>query len=97
MKETIPVQDKLKEVEDEMKVLGLWMKEQPQWVTRFDVNEIASQRDFTQWLQFVYLPNCIYKSSVAGKTYIVPQAMKFFGEDVKKGKLLQLLIELDSL
>jgi hypothetical protein len=31
------------------------------------------------------------------ENYIVPQAMKFFGDDMQKGKLLQLLIELDSL
>jgi hypothetical protein len=31
------------------------------------------------------------------KKMIVPHAIKFFGDDVKKGKLLQILIEIDSL
>jgi len=35
-------------------------------------------------------------SAFEKRSHIVPQAIKFFSEDVKKGKLLQLLIELDA-
>jgi hypothetical protein len=48
-------------------------------------------------LQFIYLPNYRTASSQDNKRLIVPQAVRFFGEDVKKGKLLQLLIELDAI
>jgi hypothetical protein len=37
------------------------------------------------------------RSSMGSEKYIVPQAVKFFSDDVQKGKLLQLLIELDGL
>jgi hypothetical protein len=30
-------------------------------------------------------------------SYVVPQAIHYFGDDIKKGKLLELLIELDAL
>lgn len=35
--------------------------------------------------------------ATAEKNMIVPHAVKFFGDDVRKGKLLQILIEIASL
>lgn len=95
-----PVANKIKEVKEEMKRTGVWKQEAPAWVNEFDKRAIASVEDFSEWLQFVYLPNMQQVESKSGNNpdnYIVPQAMRFFGEDMKKGKLLQLLIELDSL
>ncbi len=84
-----------------MKSIGLWKKQTPVWVSNYQTTMIATEHDFNEWLQFVYLPNLLQQAG-SNRTYIekrnvVPQAMDFFGEDVKKGKLLQLLIELDSL
>ena len=70
-------------------------------VKEYEKRTITTGEDFSEWLQFVYLPNRIQEAEsrhqIIEKIYIVPQAMKFFGSDIKKGKLLQLLIELDSL
>lgn len=84
-----------------MRSAGLWKTKTPAWVKEFDKRTITNREDFSEWLQFVYLPNRVQETEsrqpVPEKIYIVPQAVKFFSNDIKKGKLLQLLIELDSL
>jgi uncharacterized protein YqcC (DUF446 family) len=89
--------EKINEITDELKRLNLWKKQQPEWVMSYEKKIIGSEQDFSDWLQFVYLPNCYQQAVHAPKVFIVPQAMRFFGEDVKKGRLMQLLIELDAL
>ncbi|MEK7225659.1 MAG: YqcC family protein [Bacteroidota bacterium] len=101
MTETLLVTEKISEVKEEMKRMGIWKNETPAWVKEYEKRTITTGEDFSEWLQFVYLPNRIQEAEsrhqIIEKIYIVPQAMKFFGSDIKKGKLLQLLIELDSL
>ena len=97
MIETMLVSEKVSEITDELKRLNLWKQYEPDWVSDFEKKTINTGQDFLEWLQFVYLPNCKIHFGPAKKTFIVPQAIQFFGEDVNKGKLLQLLIELDSL
>ena len=90
----------MEEIKSEMKQTGLWKKYIPAWVNEFTNSSIKTEQDFAEWLQFVYLPNMIQlenRSSIGAEKYIVPQAVKFFSADVQKGKLLQLLIELDGL
>ncbi len=93
--------EKIKEIISEMKQLGLWKNMAPDWVTDYEKKSITSEQDFSEWLQFVFLPNCLQEvknnSAHLSKNYIVPQAKRFFSDDVKKGKLLQLLVELDGL
>jgi uncharacterized protein YqcC (DUF446 family) len=92
------VQEKINEIIHEMQQHRLWKNQTPGWVTDFSNKEIISEEDFSGWLQFVFLPNLQQHSRMnEGKKMVAPQAVKFFGEDVRKGKLLQLLIELDSL
>ena len=95
------ITDKIIAIKDEMKVMGLWKKQLPVWVNEYTEQNITTEQDFTEWLQFIYLPNIMQpenrNSMGTTENYIVPQAMKFFSEDMQKGKLLQLLIELDSL
>ncbi len=94
------ITDKVAELKTEMKRIGLWKKQVPYWVNEFTKGNIKTEQDFAEWLQFVYLPNMMQlenRSSMGAEKYIVPQAIQFFGTDVQKGKLLQLLIELDSL
>lgn len=91
---------KTAELEEELRNNGLWQKDMPAWVHRYDDSRIDSKTDFAQWLQFVFIPNHLQKSiavPVAEKNLIVLHAIKYFKDDVKKGKLLQILIELDSL
>ena len=85
----------------EMRSTGVWKNETPAWVKEFEKRTITTGEDFSEWLQFVYLPNRMQEAEsnqlVSERNYIVPQAIKFFSSDLKKGKLLQLLIELDSI
>jgi uncharacterized protein YqcC (DUF446 family) len=101
MTETFLITEKINEVIEEMKKTGVWENETPPWVKEFEKRSINTGSDFSEWLQFVYLPNRMQEAAsnhwVIEKKYIVPQAVKFFGNDIKKGRLLQLLIELDSL
>lgn len=96
---TVPVAaaDKIREIRSELKRTGLWKNELPPWVMDYEEKQISSRQDFLEWLQFIYLPNCVNEAPVNKKALIVPQAIKFFGKDVQKGKLLQLLVELDAL
>ena len=92
------VQEKIQEIILELQVHGLLKKQMPRWVMDFSNREIINEEDFAGWLQFVFLPNLKQQGIMAGCIkMIAPQAIKFFGNDVRKGKLLQLLVELDSL
>lgn len=92
-----PVPQKIIEVTAELKRAGLWKKQSPGWITDYEEKIIADEQDFLEWLQFIYLPNCLQGKIETERKLIAPQAIKYFGNDVRKGKLLQLLIELDSL
>jgi uncharacterized protein YqcC (DUF446 family) len=95
------IASKIKELELEMKAIGLWQKEVPEWVNDFEEKVLYNGKDFAQWLQYIFMPNHINRSThlpiTKEKKMIVPAAIKFFGDDVQKGKLLQILIEIDSL
>lgn len=100
MDTTSLIVDKVHEVIAEMKETGLWQKEPPAWVNEYQERTIATENDFSEWLQFVYLPNLAQQAqNTIGmkKNFIVPQAVRFFGDDLNKGKLLRLLVELDSM
>lgn len=95
------VAEKINEVKEEMKRVGLWATVAPAWVQHYGKRSITTGEDFCEWLQFIYLPNrktvTAWKNKENERDYIAPQATKYFESDIKKGKLLQLLIELDSL
>ena len=95
------LKDKIKQIREELKQNGLLKKYMPEWVMDYDKHDINNHQDFAVWLQFVYLPNILEESedprTSFPKSYVALQANKFFSKDVGKGKLLQLLIELDSL
>lgn len=88
--------NKVEEIIDELRANGLWKTTDPLWVKNYEANINLVHDDFAEWLQYVYLPNCMWHKAAAAQS-IVPQAMKYFGNDVRKGKLLELLIELDAL
>ena len=94
------INEKVSEILEEMKREGYWKKQLPVWVCEYNQRSLNSGNDFTEWLQFVYLPNLVQQSNQGmvrePNEFIVPQAMTFFGNNIKKGKLLQLLIELDA-
>lgn len=89
---------KTRELETELRELGLWKKDVPPWVQGY--NHIPPKADFAQWLQFVFIPNHLQKvkpASFPEKSFITLNAIKYFGDDVKKGRLLGILIEIDAL
>jgi uncharacterized protein YqcC (DUF446 family) len=95
---THPVDDKISQIVTELKALKLWKEKMPEWVTAYSDKQISIEDDFASWLQFIFLPNMQnYNRKREQKELVAPQAVKYFGEDVKRGRLLQLLVELDSL
>ena len=88
------------ELENALKAEDLWLNHMPAWVLDFENGYNRVQTDFAQWLQFVFIPNHLKNNrqvTLVEKNLIVPQAMKYFGDDVRKGKLLRILIEIDAL
>ncbi len=85
------------EIEEELKLLGFYKKMPPVWVYQFELLEQIKDEDFLEWLQYVYLPNCKNARMSSVNSRIALQAKKYWIEDWQKGKLLQLLIELDAL
>lgn len=101
MTEITTIEDKVRQIINEMKAAGLWKKQAPDWVIDYEKRVIGCQQDFSGWLQFVFLPNCMqgmYKNIInPRRKHIVLQAKRFLENDMQQGKLLQLLIELDAL
>ncbi len=100
MQEEKELMEKIREVQTELRVKGLWRAACPGWVTDFAKKEIRSEHEFTEWLQFVYLPNLLHPVTPAQhirRHDVALQAIKYFGDDMEKGHLLRLLIELDAL
>ena len=94
------ITNKTMELEEELKNTGLWQTDASAWVHWYNDESSIAKTEFTQWLQFVFIPNHLHKNKMMPaieKNLIVPHAIKYFGDDVKKGKLLQILIEIDSL
>ena len=87
---------KVQEVFHELQRLSLRNARMPIWVRHFAPVSTNVELEFFEWLQFVYLPNCIQKDRM-GKNDIAMQAVRFLGKDPAKERLLQLLIELDAL
>ena len=92
---------KVVELKRELISRGLWCMQVPEWVICFDEKAIINITDYMQWLQYVFIPNHLQEEHFIRPTdhkkFIVTSARRFFGSDLTKGKLLQLLIEIDSL
>jgi uncharacterized protein YqcC (DUF446 family) len=92
---------KIAEIEAELKRNDWWKTSQPSWVNEHIQGRHDNIDDFSEWLQFIYLPRLQAqlnsKKEMDREDYVAPQAVKFFRGDEQTGKLLQLLIELDSL
>jgi len=88
--------EKIAEVYAELKKTALWKAEAPDWVYHYQ-KVPATEVEFSDWLQFVFLPNKVKGNKMPLFESIAPQAVRFFGKELSKGKLLQLLVELDSL
>lgn len=92
--------DKIAEIYEELHRTANGERTAPEWVYRYG-RTTENEPAFDEWLQFVYLPNLLKKLQrrevIERQQNLAPQAVCFFGEGLQKGRLLQLLIELDSL
>lgn len=97
---TETIRNKTKELKIELKHHGLWQSDIPVWVHTYDDSFIIYETHFAQWLQFVFVPNHLQNNipiPASAKKMLVTNAVKYFGNHLKQGKLLQILIEIDSL
>lgn len=76
--------------------MSLWKQDMPAWVHTYNKCP-ETGIEFTDWLQFVFLPNKLQRKNNVRFDSIAPQAVRFCEKDINRGKLLQLLVELDSL
>ncbi|RYF87349.1 MAG: hypothetical protein EON98_00775 [Chitinophagaceae bacterium] len=101
MHKEVAIKQKVKELEEELVQAGLWNQHEPRWVHQFQEATCGQQKNFFEWLQFVYLPNLVSgnttHSYASKQVYIAPQAVYFLGEDADRTNLLRLLVELDAL
>ncbi|MGC4232311.1 MAG: hypothetical protein QM594_04965 [Niabella sp.] len=81
---------------NEMKTLKLWKRQTPSWVFSYNNRNTHSLPGFFEWMQFIYLPNKFIGIETNTES-IALQAKQHFEHDMEKGKLLQLLIQLDGL
>lgn len=91
---------KITDVREEMKKNGWWASNTPAWVSDYENRGVITAENFNEWLQFIFLPNRQMDLEIRNREqghYIAPQAVKIFRGDSSRNKLLQLLIELDSL
>jgi uncharacterized protein YqcC (DUF446 family) len=95
------INENVRELAEVLKAEGLWKLQEPAWVTSYSNGGESCKDDFFEWLQFIYLPNLLSEENhypySSKRTYIAPQAIRFFGQDENKAKLLQLFVELDAL
>ena len=95
------ITQKVREITKALKETGLWQEQEPHWVSVYHDRLVTEDNNFFSWLQFIYLPNLLLEEnsrpSSGKKTYVAPQAFHFFPNNMKAEKLLQLLVELDSL
>lgn len=88
--------EKIAEVYEELKRTSLWKADVPEWVHQYQ-RVPETEVEFSEWLQFVFLPNKVQGNNTVTASGIAPQAMRFYAKEISKGKLLQLLVELDSM
>lgn len=92
---------KILELKRELIFTGLWSDQAPEWVICFEEKSAISITDYIEWLQYIFIPNHLQGEGFIKppdqKKYIVTSARRFFGKSLIKGKLLQILIEIDSI
>lgn len=94
------ITQKITQLETELRQLGLWRKTIPAWITDYQPEKNTAMVDFSEWLQFIFIPNHISQAkgiTMMHKNLLVPMAVRHFGADVNKGRLLQILVEIDSM
>jgi len=80
-------------IEEAMKKAEVWSTEVPDWIRNYKEGPIVN---IWQWLQFVHLP--LRSSGIIHQpNYLAPQLSNYMNSDPLQRKILQLVIELDSI
>ena len=80
-------------IKEAMQQAGVWSNETPDWIRNYNEGPIVN---IWQWLQFIHLP--LRSSGVIHQPhYLAPQLRSYMNADPLQRKILQLVIELDSI
>ena len=80
-------------IKEAMQEAGVWSAEAPDWIHNYNKGPIV---DIWQWLQFIHLP--LRSSGIIHQpNYLAPQLSNYINGDPLHHKILQLVIELDSI
>jgi hypothetical protein len=80
-------------IEQAMKDAGVWSFEVPAWVQTYTGGPVP---DIWHWLQFIHLPMRM-QGHLHKPGYLAPQLISYMNGNQAHQKILQLVIELDSL
>ena len=91
--------NKLYDLRYALEECGLWEHEIKSGIRITAIQATATGNDFAQWLQvcFFNVGTQPLVQATAEKRTVLLQAIKFFGTDKSKARLLQILIEVDAL
>ena len=92
--------DKLNDLQDALKEYGLWQDEVAGENVLFSPGVLVTANDYARWLQDVFFTGVSLPARIKTgdeKRTTMLQAIKFFSIGDEKGKLLQILIEVDAL
>ena len=80
-------------IKEAMQQAGVWSNETPDWIKYYKEGPIVN---IWQWLQFIHLP--LRTSGIIEQPhYLAPQLRNYMDADLLHKKILQLVIELDSI
>ena len=80
-------------IEEAMKKAGLWSMHAPDWISQYQEGRIV---DIWQWLQFIHLP-MRRSGRIKLPNYLAPQIRHYMKSEPDHRRILQLVIELDSI
>lgn len=88
-----PLHVQIELIEEAMKTAGVWSSDIPEWIGNYEEGHIEN---VWQWLQFIHLPMRL-NGSIKNPHYIAPQVSQYMNGAVDHRRILQLVIELDSI
>lgn len=90
---TNELKDQIDRIKQAMMQAGVWSTEIPSWLDQYQLDQIP---DIWQWLQYIYLPMRL-NGQWFKPHYIAPVIGPYLNTTPELQRILQLVIELDSL
>ncbi len=93
--------NKISSIRQTMLHAGLWQTSCPEWVWHFEGKTVPVTKSFTEWLQFIYLPNKMMalqelQREPAIGNGVMLQALHHLPKGALPEALVRMLIELDN-